>query len=141
MRPRVLNATCIAISLAMNALAAGHGWRDLAIWVMPAAVYALASDTLIEHAHRDSRELQAYLKREAIDWALRPGQAQPLITDAQWRLLFEPDGQGWYHRDLLLMCILQALASRGWPPGSGPAEDPAARAWRDDTASTDEEDQ
>jgi hypothetical protein len=47
MRPRVLNATCIAISLAMNALAAGHGWRNLAIWVMPAAVYALASDTLI----------------------------------------------------------------------------------------------
>jgi hypothetical protein len=31
----------------MNALAAGPGWRDLAIWVMPAAVYALASDTLI----------------------------------------------------------------------------------------------
>ena len=29
------------------ALAAGHGWKDLAIWVMPAAVYALASDTLI----------------------------------------------------------------------------------------------
>ena len=47
LRPRVLNAACIAISLAMNALAAGHGWRDLAIWVMPAAVYALASDTLI----------------------------------------------------------------------------------------------
>jgi hypothetical protein len=31
----------------MNALAAGRGWRDVAIWVMPAAVYALASDTLI----------------------------------------------------------------------------------------------
>jgi hypothetical protein len=46
-RPRVLNAACIAVSLAMNALAARHGWRDLAIWVMPAAVYALASDTLI----------------------------------------------------------------------------------------------
>lgn len=46
-RPRVLNAACIAVSLAMNALAAGHGWRDLAIWVMPAAIYALASDTLI----------------------------------------------------------------------------------------------
>jgi hypothetical protein len=43
----VLNAACIAISLAMNALAAGPGWRDLAIWVMPAAIYALASDTLI----------------------------------------------------------------------------------------------
>ena len=46
-RPRALNAACIGISLAMNALAAGHGWRDLAIWVMPAGVYALASDTLI----------------------------------------------------------------------------------------------
>lgn len=31
----------------MNALAAGRGWRDLAIWVMPAVVYAVASDTLI----------------------------------------------------------------------------------------------
>ena len=31
----------------MNALASGSGWRDLAIWIMPAAVYALASDTLI----------------------------------------------------------------------------------------------
>ncbi len=47
LRPRVLNAACIGISLSMNALAAGHGWRDLAIWVMPAAVYAVASDTLI----------------------------------------------------------------------------------------------
>lgn len=46
-RPRALNAACIGISLAMNALAAGHGWRDLAIWVMPAGVCALASDTLI----------------------------------------------------------------------------------------------
>jgi hypothetical protein len=47
LRPRVLNLACIGISLVMNALAAGPGWRDLAIWVMPAAVYALASDTLI----------------------------------------------------------------------------------------------
>ena len=46
-RSRALNATCIGISLGMNALAAGRGWRDLAIWVMPAAVYAVASDTLI----------------------------------------------------------------------------------------------
>jgi len=46
-RPRALNAACIGISLVMNALAAGRGWRDLAIWVMPAGVYALVSDTLI----------------------------------------------------------------------------------------------
>jgi hypothetical protein len=47
LRPRALNAACIGISLVMNALASAPGWRDLAIWVMPSAVYALASDTLI----------------------------------------------------------------------------------------------
>jgi hypothetical protein len=47
LRPRALNLACNGISLCQNALAAGHGWKDLAIWVMPAAVYALASDTLI----------------------------------------------------------------------------------------------
>jgi hypothetical protein len=47
LRPRALNVACVGISLTMNAMAAGRGWRDVAIWVMPAAVYALASDTLI----------------------------------------------------------------------------------------------
>jgi hypothetical protein len=47
LRPRTLNLACVAISLTMNAMAAGRSWRDVAIWVMPAAVYALASDTLI----------------------------------------------------------------------------------------------
>lgn len=46
-RARALNLTCVGISLAMNALASTPGWRDLAIWVMPSAIYALASDTLI----------------------------------------------------------------------------------------------
>lgn len=46
-RARLLNLLCVGISLAMNAFAASPGWRDLAIWVMPSAVYALASDSLI----------------------------------------------------------------------------------------------
>jgi hypothetical protein len=46
-RARGLNVACVGISLVMNALAAGAGWRDLAIWIMPSAVYAVASDTLI----------------------------------------------------------------------------------------------
>ena len=46
-RARSLNLACVGLSLAMNAFAAAPGWRDLAIWVMPSAVYALASDTLI----------------------------------------------------------------------------------------------
>jgi hypothetical protein len=47
LRPRVLNVCAVATSVAMNVLAAGHGWRDLAIWVMPPVAYALASDTAI----------------------------------------------------------------------------------------------
>ena len=46
-RARVLNLGAVATSVAMNVLAAGHGWRDLAIWVMPPVAYALASDTAI----------------------------------------------------------------------------------------------
>jgi hypothetical protein len=46
-RARTLNIACVGTSLAMNALASSPGWRELAVWVMPAAVYALASDTLI----------------------------------------------------------------------------------------------
>ncbi|MGH8837349.1 MAG: hypothetical protein ACRDWG_20510 [Actinomycetes bacterium] len=46
-RARTLNVCCVAVSVGMNALAAGYGWRDLAIWVMPPVLYALASDTLI----------------------------------------------------------------------------------------------
>jgi hypothetical protein len=57
-RARVLNVACVGISLAMNALASAPGWRDLAIWVMPSAVYALASETLIGviRAHAIARE-------------------------------------------------------------------------------------
>ncbi len=46
-RARALNVACIGASLAMNALASAPGWQGLAIWVMPSAVYALASDTFI----------------------------------------------------------------------------------------------
>jgi hypothetical protein len=47
LRARALNACCVAVSLAMNAMASAPGWRDIAIWVMPSAMYAVASDTLI----------------------------------------------------------------------------------------------
>ena len=46
-RARVLNVGAVATSVTMNVLAAGHGWRDLAIWAMPPIAYALASDTAI----------------------------------------------------------------------------------------------
>ena len=46
-RPRVLNICAVATSVTMNVLAAGSGWRNLAIWAMPPIAYALASDTAI----------------------------------------------------------------------------------------------
>jgi len=46
-RPRFLNLACVGLSIGMNALAATAGWKPAAVWVMPAVVYAVASDTLI----------------------------------------------------------------------------------------------
>ncbi len=46
-RARLLNAASAGTSVFMNVIAAAPGWRDLAVWVMPPAAYALASDTLI----------------------------------------------------------------------------------------------
>ena len=64
-RARVLNVGAVATSIAMNMLAAGHGFRDLAIWVMPPVAYALASDTAIgvirSHAIARQRELSEAL--------------------------------------------------------------------------------
>ncbi len=46
-RARTLNVASVATSVGMNLLAAGHGWKNLAIWAMPPVAYALASDTAI----------------------------------------------------------------------------------------------
>jgi hypothetical protein len=47
LRARALNAASAGASVFMNVIAAAPGWRDLAVWAMPPAAYALASDTLI----------------------------------------------------------------------------------------------
>jgi len=47
LRARALNLAAVGTSVFMNVLAAGPGWRNLAIWALPPAAYALASDTLI----------------------------------------------------------------------------------------------
>ena len=46
LRARALNLASVGTSVLMNTLAAEPGWRNLAIWAMPPAAYALASDTL-----------------------------------------------------------------------------------------------
>lgn len=47
LRARALNVASAGASVFMNVIAAAPGWRDLAVWAMPPAAYALASDTLI----------------------------------------------------------------------------------------------
>src|SRR6266700_4160057 len=47
LRARALNLASVGTSVFMNAIAAGPGWRNLAIWALPPVAYALASDTLI----------------------------------------------------------------------------------------------
>ena len=46
-RARFLNLASVGTSVFMNTIAAAPGWRNLAVWAMPPAAYALASDTLI----------------------------------------------------------------------------------------------
>ena len=46
-RARLLNVAAVAVSVFMNTIAAAPGWRNVAVWVMPPAAYALASDTAI----------------------------------------------------------------------------------------------
>ena len=79
-RARVLNVGAVATSITMNLLAAGHGWRDLAIWVMPPVAYALASDTAIgvirAHAIARQRELsEALAEDETTPLAILAGVA------------------------------------------------------------------
>lgn len=72
-RARVLNVAAVVTSVAMNVLAAGHSWRDLAIWAMPPIAYALASDTAIGvvRAH-------AIARHKALNVALADDEATPL---------------------------------------------------------------
>ena len=46
-RARLLNVASAGASVFMNVIAAAPGWRNVAVWAMPPAAYALASDTLI----------------------------------------------------------------------------------------------
>jgi hypothetical protein len=74
LRARAGNVLCVGISLAMNAIASAPAPRALAVWIMPAALYALASDTLIMviRAHALARQ-QDLAERLADD-----GEATPL---------------------------------------------------------------
>jgi hypothetical protein len=72
-RARVLNIAAVVTSVAMNVLAAGHGWRDLAIWAMPPVAYALTSDTAIGVVRA-----WTIARQKALSAALADEEATPL---------------------------------------------------------------
>jgi hypothetical protein len=72
-RARVLNVAAVATSVAMNVLAAGHGWRALAVWAMPPIAYALASDTAIGVVRA-----WTIARQKALNVALADDEATPL---------------------------------------------------------------
>ncbi|HET9967963.1 MAG TPA: hypothetical protein VFQ68_06970 [Streptosporangiaceae bacterium] len=75
LRARTLNLASVAASVAMNALAAAPGWRDLAIWTLPPVAYALASDTLIGVVRA-----RAIARHRHLGTALAAGPATPLAA-------------------------------------------------------------
>src|ERR1022692_911059 len=74
-RTRLLNLAAVATSVFMNALAASPGWRSLAIWAMPPAAYALASDTLIGVVRA-----WAVARQKSLTTALADGEVTPLAA-------------------------------------------------------------
>jgi hypothetical protein len=120
-RARILNVTCVGISLAMNALAADAGWKNLAIWVMPPAVYALASDTLIgvirAWALARARELnQALADDETTPLAILAGISLWLL-----RLLLAPPSTLTGFRTWVTEECPVAPGRRALPPAQAPA--------------------
>ena len=95
-RARVLNVGAVATSIAMNMLAAGHGFRDLAIWVMPPVAYALASDTAIgvirSHAIARQRELREALAGDETTPLAVLGGAGAMAAPAGYRPAVHPQG-------------------------------------------------
>jgi hypothetical protein len=91
---------------------------------------------------RDQRRLRSWLQREAVYWALQPadGETGPLVTARGFELLFDPgiDSQAWFHRELLLVAVLEDLHRRKWRPADA---DRAAKELAEDPRAVDPDEQ
>lgn len=113
-RARFLNLGAVVTSVVMNVLAAGHGWRDLAIWVMPPVAYALASDTAIGVVRSWTLARQAELREAIAD----DGGTTPLAILG---------GLGLWLLRLLLAPVSTVSGFRRWVLKAGPVA-PGRRA-------------
>lgn len=91
-RPRLLNVGAVATSITMNLLAAGPGWRDLAIWVLPPVAYALASDTAIGVVRAHAIARQRALREDLADEDTTPLAAIGAVLLWLLRLALDPRG-------------------------------------------------
>ena len=124
LRARALNLASVGASVFMNAIAAAPGWRNLAIWILPPAAYALASDTLI-----------GVVRTQTLTRHRRPGSA--LAADAATPLAVLGGLALWLLR-LALAPVSTLAGFRAWvlaecpvapgrrapAPGPAPAPDP-----------------
>lgn len=141
-RARALNVGAVATSIAMNMLAAGDGFRDLAIWVMPPVAYALASDTAIgvirSHAIARQRELREALAGDDTTplavlagvalWLLRLVIAPPSTLKGfrTWVIDSCPVAPG--HTAAVAAPIVAALPAASTPGSAVTSTEPAAKA-------------
>lgn len=72
---------------------------------------------------RDSPKLRRWLTDQGVRRAISPppGNPGPLVTERAFTLLFDPgsDNPAWFHRDLLLVGVLEELSRLGWQAGDG----------------------
>lgn len=71
---------------------------------------------------KNPKEMRYWLRRRTIDTLLDPNAAVegPLITERQFRLLFDPEvEQAWLHRELLVVSVVQRLHELGFKPEDG----------------------
>nr|ATN28230.1 hypothetical protein [Streptomyces virginiae] len=70
---------------------------------------------------KDSPRLRRWLTDQGVRRAIRPpdGSVGPLVTERGFTLLFDPgsDNPAWFHRDLLLVGVLEELSRLGWQAG------------------------
>ncbi|WP_063843165.1 hypothetical protein [Sphaerimonospora mesophila] len=68
---------------------------------------------------KDQKRMRHWLMRRNVDALLSPvpGVDGPLITDDQFRLLFDPEvEQAWFHRQLMVVSVVRQLHERGFAP-------------------------
>nr|WP_055506818.1 hypothetical protein [Nonomuraea pusilla] len=74
---------------------------------------------------KEPSRMRSWLQSRAVTWTLNPpkegGADGPLVTARAFGLLFDPsaDNPAWFHRQMLIMAVLEELHRCGWKPQDG----------------------